>query len=224
MLGASTIAVIGLAALWVGLRGIIAARKIAAENPNIPMVYPAPLPWLHNRKTAATTVFRIGQLYAAAGCLMCAFGGSAWIMVKTNDRLPACAAIASTLLKVPSEAFPLTVKPLSSSKYECVHAMTASGGATWFRIESTSEANPIGEQFNSKVQELERNGMAINPIAGGFQRAVAGMPGDESRTPITLVIEDSRGLHAVEVHPEALERHTLSFILKNLEHPPPNVP
>ena len=224
MVSAFVIAVIGLVAVWVGLQGILSARKIAAKTPNAPMAYPVRLPWLHKRKTVATTVFRVGQIYTMAGCLMCALGAGTWLKTTSDDRIPACEAMASLLLSVSSETVPLTVNALSKSEHGCVHDMTDSGGGTWFRIESQSSADPIGEQFNSKVQELERNGMAVKPIVDGFQRAVVGMPGDESRAPTTLVIEDSRGLHSVEVHPDALEHKPLSVVLQILRHRPPNDP
>ena len=224
MLSALMMGGIGLVAVLVGLQGVIRARKVSKLTPNAAMSYPVRLPWLHNRKTDANTVFRIGQLYATAGCVLCVCGVGAWLMDTANDRVPACAEIASSLLSAPANNLPLTVKEDSNSKHACIHTITASQGRTWFQIESTPNANPIGEQFNSKVRDMERNGMATEPVSGGFRRAVVGTPGADTQTPITIVIEDSRGLHTIEVHPPALKHQTLATVLQNLDHRPTIVP
>ena len=224
MLSALTMGVIGLAATWVGLRGVLRARKVAAHTPNAAMDYPVRLPWLNNRTTAASTVLRVGQLYATAGVLMCVLGVGAWLTVRSNERPPACAELASSLLRTANQELALTIKEHSNSKLECVHAIQTDKGVTWFQIESVSNANPIGEQFNSKVQDMKRSGMATEPVPNGFRRAVVGTPGDDNHTHTTIVIEDSRGLHTVAVYPPALELQHLSTILQNLQHWAPNDP
>jgi len=212
--------ILGFLGIAAGASGVIEARKKhRAEGSHSLMHYPAPIPWLRSKVTTARWVDRIGRLYIGFGLVL--WVGAAASLVQGMVRPPEnpCNGIAAQLAHASLKEKPVSVFVIPPKTGDCAVEGTNANGARLFSVESSFQSDPIGKHFNTHVQNLSSQGMAIEAVARvGFRSAFA-RPGSPTEHNPTLVFEDDRGLHVVEFHPAAIREDWIPVFIHALQRP-----
>ena len=210
----------GVLLVIVGAGGVIrGGQGLAAHGSNHPMRYPIHLPWLASRPTTAKAVFRIGQLYAAAGILM-TFGAVAINEQRARPEPPPhCRTVSHRVQEALSDATHrvLLVRDTGHVDGSTICSIGHGNDDPIATIQTSPRRDAIGESFNASVHRLERNGLATRPFTSDGRRGVVGTAGPGSMNDHQVVIEDGMVIHTIAVHPTVDARANLLRIVASFE-------
>jgi hypothetical protein len=187
----------------VGALGMLRGREVAStRGPGTLMHYPAPLPWLRKKVTAARWVVWIGRLYTLAG-LSCLLG--AWLVLTVqqgpNDlREHTCREISQQVLSTHADALRGGSTRTSIEADGCTGTLLDARGVRWFAIRSIPSARLMGKGFAHSRGELERRGFIVKLIDGIGHRAAIATPKPNSSLNPVLLFDDARGHHQIELN------------------------
>jgi hypothetical protein len=212
---------IALAALCalVGARGILRGQEVIdARGPDTLMHYPAPLPWLRKKVSAARWVVWVGRLYGIAG-IACLTG--AWVVWTAQHRPldtkpDTCLDIAHQVLSIHTDALRGGSTTANSDTEGCSSALIDARGVRWFTIRSTPTTRLLGHGFVHNRGEFERRGFTIQVVDGIGQRAAIAIPTPTSGLNSVLLFDDARGHHQIEMNTRTLNAAGQSRLIAGL--------
>ena len=204
----------------VGLRGVWFGQRIIRERGRDTLMhYPAPLPWLRQKVTAARWVVWIGRMYALAG-LACAAG--AWVLWTTpHGASPPieenCSTLAQRVQRIQLEALQGGSMQTTLEAEGCRSSVMDAHGVRWFEIRSTPPDRLIGQGFNHSRGELERQGFVMTTIEGIGSRAALANPQQGSVLNPVLLFDDARGHHRIEMNTRKLKPGLQNRLIAGLQ-------
>jgi len=223
---ALTLTGIAAVSMLVGIKGIRRGQSvIETRGPNTLMHYPAPLPWLRRKVTAARWVVWIGRLYSVAG-LSCLMG--AWFVWTTQEppggpSKTTCTTISHRVLTMYSEELRGGSTQTTLLSQGCISELRDAQGVRWFEIRSTPANRVLGQGFAHSRGEYERRGFTIKGVDGLGHQAALATPKAMSGPNSVLLYDDARGHHEIEINMRTLDAAGQNALIAGLSqsHRPP---
>jgi hypothetical protein len=206
----------------VGARGILRGREVIdTRGPDTLMHYPAPLPWLRRKVSAARWVVWVGRLYGIAG-IACLTG--AWVVWTAQhrplDTMPdTCLEIAQQVLSIHTDALQGGTTTSNSEAEGCRSVLMDAQRVPWFTIRSTPPTRILGQGFIHNRGEFERRGFTIQVVDDIGHRSAIAIPNPASGLNPVLLFDDARGHHQIELNTRTLNAAVQSRLIAGLGEP-----
>ena len=210
---------IGLGCFVIGTKGFRGGQKASRETgPNTLMHFPAPVPWLRTKVTAARWVMWIGRLYLLAG--VASFTG-AWLVVSTPPSEPAnrnCDRFASALVSILPEALRGGRTHQSEPGAKCTAQVLDQRDIRWFDISSTTSRYAPKNDFLEERRNLSRLSYTIQPIEGLGTRGALAKPKPGSRLNPVLIFNTPQGQHRIEINGREVDEVQIELLIAGLQN------
>ncbi len=209
--------IVSLGSALAGLRGLLEGRRIAqADGPNTLMHYPAPLPWLRQRVTAARWVIWIGHLYLSAGLAGLLGAWIVWTAPMQSSHSHMCEQIGQRI----SGAFATELQGgrshTTATPKGCTTLMHDHAQVRWFSIQSSDPEHRTGSHFNEEKMQLERSAYKVRAIEDlGTRAGLAESRRGKGMNPV-LFFTDSQGHHRVEINGLQVKEKQLNTLIAAL--------
>ena len=209
---------LGLGCIIIGIQGVRGGHRVAAKKgPESLMHFPARLPWLKRKVTAARWVTWVGRLYLMAG-IVCVTGAS---LILSGDSAQETNTNCARLAETAFSTFPIALQggriESSEPASQCTHRVFDQGNIRWFTISSVASGYAPKNDFLETRRNLSRLAYTIQPIDELGSRAVLATPKPGSSLNPVILFNTSEGQHRIEINARKANEAKIVRLIKALQ-------